>query len=156
MGVSDGIEVLMNTTYTEPMQLKHYLKIDDEWYRSICSECSTPLKGIYAKMCMSCVSDSMKGKVHVVHNQPHTRATKRLISLKKTKAWDECDYSAKHRKMREKYGHASICENANCTYENPKRYEWANLDHKYGESRDEWMMLCVSCHRLYDRGKIEL
>ena len=49
------------------------------------------------------------------------------------------------------YGKASKCENENCTYENPKRYEWALIKGKKPEkSRDNYMQLCPSCHRKYD------
>jgi CRISPR/Cas system-associated protein Cas10 (large subunit of type III CRISPR-Cas system) len=49
------------------------------------------------------------------------------------------------------YGRAERCENKKCTYENPKRYEWALIKgEKYEKKRDNYMQLCPSCHRKYD------
>jgi hypothetical protein len=31
-----------------------------------------------------------------------------------------------------------------------KKYHWANKDGRYRRREDEWMRVCVSCHRIYD------
>lgn len=49
------------------------------------------------------------------------------------------------------HGKANKCENENCESENPKRYEWALLKGKdYVKNRNNYIMLCPSCHRKYD------
>lgn len=32
-----------------------------------------------------------------------------------------------------------------------KRYTWANIDHKYRRNLDDYISLCYSCHRYYDK-----
>lgn len=62
-------------------------------------------------------------------------------------------YTAKHHWLYKWYGKASKCENTNCTYENPKLYEWANISGKYKRERDDYMQLCPSCHRKMDNAR---
>ena len=45
-------------------------------------------------------------------------------------------------------GKASLCEVCGST--DRKRYEWANKDHKYRRVLDDYISMCVPCHRLYD------
>jgi hypothetical protein len=33
-----------------------------------------------------------------------------------------------------------------------RRFEWANRSGKYTRERNDWMSLCVRCHRTYDSG----
>lgn len=30
-------------------------------------------------------------------------------------------------------------------------YHWANIDHKYRRLLDDYISMCVSCHRQYDK-----
>jgi hypothetical protein len=56
-----------------------------------------------------------------------------------------------HDWLKRKYGRASKCENDLCQSKNPKRFEWAllkGMDHDF--NRDNYIMLCPSCHRKYD------
>lgn len=49
------------------------------------------------------------------------------------------------------HGRASKCENPDCSYKNPKRYEWALIKGKRHEKkRENYFQLCASCHRKYD------
>lgn len=60
------------------------------------------------------------------------------------------EYENIHMWLRRKYGLANKCEGKNCKKES-KRIEWALINGKeYGRDRDNFMMLCVKCHRLYD------
>ncbi len=36
------------------------------------------------------------------------------------------------------------------------RYEWANISREYKRDLNDWVRLCVSCHRRYDAGSLEL
>jgi hypothetical protein len=45
-------------------------------------------------------------------------------------------------------GKPSKCEH--CEREDKKKYEWANIDHKYARKIEDYIRLCTSCHRLYD------
>ena len=63
---------------------------------------------------------------------------------------ENCSYSTKHKRLYSTFGKANKCENKNCTYKNPKRFEWANISGKYLRDRSDWQMLCTKCHHLYD------
>lgn len=63
-------------------------------------------------------------------------------------------YGSIHRWIRKYYGKANRCDNyPNCIWKNPHHYEWANLSGKYNKDRNDWKMLCVSCHVRMDRAK---
>lgn len=71
-------------------------------------------------------------------------------------AWkgDEACYASKHMWIYAHYGKADRCENPNCTFKNPRRYEWANLSGKHIRERKDYIRLCPSCHRKMDLRKI--
>lgn len=49
------------------------------------------------------------------------------------------------------YGSAKCCENKDCGYRNPKRFEWALIKgRKHEKKRSSYIQLCPSCHRKYD------
>jgi len=49
------------------------------------------------------------------------------------------------------FGRANKCENNACNFENPKRFEWAlRKKYNYEKNRNNYIMLCPSCHRKYD------
>lgn len=65
---------------------------------------------------------------------------------KKSKEYARC-----HAAIRRKHGSASKCENPDCTHQNPKRFEWAlRKGHQYSPNIQDYIQLCVSCHRKYD------
>lgn len=59
-------------------------------------------------------------------------------------------YGALHDWIRRNYGKPNKCENSECSYRNPKRYEWANISGKYKRDISDWKPLCSSCHRKFD------
>jgi len=59
-------------------------------------------------------------------------------------------YSKVHYWIKKEYGRPIKCEDSECSYKNPKRYEWANISGEYKYERSDWMQLCPSCHRKYD------
>jgi hypothetical protein len=75
---------------------------------------------------------------------------------------DKVGYNALHTWVSREYGKPYKCEMEGCIYPRkdlhgkimkaPKRYEWANITGKYLRDRDDWMMMCPSCHLKYDRG----
>jgi hypothetical protein len=81
-----------------------------------------------------------------------------LASKGNNYAWvgDKAAYSSKHDYQINKWGKATKCENENCTYKSPRRYEWANISGKYLRQRDDYIQLCPSCHRRWDRGFITI
>lgn len=64
---------------------------------------------------------------------------------------DKKSYARFHARIRRKYGKAHRCDNPCCSYPSPKRYEWALIyGREYSSNIDDYMQLCVSCHRQYD------
>lgn len=60
------------------------------------------------------------------------------------------DYEKIHYWLRKNYGKANKCENKDCLGKST-RFEWALLKkHKYDFKRDNFLMLCKSCHTKYD------
>lgn len=59
-------------------------------------------------------------------------------------------YTSIHIWLRNVYGKANKCENNSCKKISTK-YEWAKLKNKnHGYDRNNYVMLCVNCHRKYD------
>jgi len=64
---------------------------------------------------------------------------------------NEISYSGIHKWLFYNYGKAGKCESNCCKNKTPKRFEWALLKGlKYEKKRDNFIMLCASCHRKYD------
>lgn len=61
---------------------------------------------------------------------------------------DDVLYSGIHRWVMNKLGQNNKCEH--CGSIKKKKYEWANIDHKYRRVKEDWKRLCTSCHRKYD------
>ncbi len=74
---------------------------------------------------------------------------------------EKAGYEAIHSWLAWTFGKANKCENQDCKYPRlnmrgklmlaPKKYHWANKTGKYLRERDDWIMLCPSCHQFYDR-----
>jgi hypothetical protein len=63
---------------------------------------------------------------------------------------DKVSYSPLHQWIRRNFGNPITCENKECKGKY-KRYEWANINHKYKRVRKDWKMFCSSCHKIYDK-----
>lgn len=91
-----------------------------------------------------------------------SKARKGIIFGDKIWNWkgDDVSYAGLHMWVKRKFGKPNKCENSFCKYPRfdakgrimvkPKRYEWANKSRKYIRIREDWIMLCVSCHRRFD------
>ncbi len=60
----------------------------------------------------------------------------------------EINYQSTHRWVRALKGNPSKCEMCGTT--TAKKYEWANVDHKYRRHSEDWIEMCTSCHAKYD------
>lgn len=63
---------------------------------------------------------------------------------------DDASYVAIHMWVRRHKGVPSKCEHCAKKSNQPRVIQWANIDHKYKRDLDEWISLCVSCHKKYD------
>jgi hypothetical protein len=60
-------------------------------------------------------------------------------------------YQAVHKWLVKHYGNANRCESIVCSGKS-KVFHWAKLkDKRYEHKRENFIMLCSSCHRLYDQ-----
>jgi len=62
---------------------------------------------------------------------------------------DNAGYDAIHKWIYRQKGKPKICKHCGISYKE-KRLEWINIDHKYKRDIDDFISLCVSCHRKYD------
>ena len=89
------------------------------------------------------------------HNMPHSEETKRkmrgnyLGKLNGKWKGDKVGYEGIHSWIARQLGKPEKCEH--CGKDGDGRYEWCNKDHKYRRNTEDWMRLCPSCHRKYDR-----
>lgn len=61
---------------------------------------------------------------------------------------DNVGYVGLHNWVRKWKGTPSLCENCGTT--EAKKFEWANVDHKYNRILEDYIRMCTSCHRKYD------
>ena len=93
----------------------------------------------------------------------------RFLLGEKHKAWkgDSASRTSIHTWLYRNFGSAYKCENPECKYPRknargylmvkPKGYEWANVkNHIYTRKREDYKMLCCSCHGMMDKGKIKI
>lgn len=71
----------------------------------------------------------------------------------KNPAWkgDDVGYYALHRWIERNYGKPDYCEF--CMTTEKRKYEWANISHKYNRDFCDWLRLCIPCHRKFDISK---
>lgn len=83
------------------------------------------------------------------HYRKHSEDTKKKMS-ENSYAWkgDEAGYSSIHKWIRRWKGSAEHCDVCGIK---GKRYEWSNVDHKYRRVLDDYIPMCASCHRNYDK-----
>ena len=65
------------------------------------------------------------------------------------KRWSTLKYAQKHRRIERIKGKPLFCEYCKTTDTNLK-YDWANLDHKYRNNKDDYIRLCRPCHTKFD------
>jgi len=80
------------------------------------------------------ISQSLKGKKKVVTN-PMWKG-------------DSVKYPALHTWMINNFGQPKECEF--CRSNDRKMYHWANKTGRYKRDRNDWLRLCVPCHKKYD------
>jgi len=62
---------------------------------------------------------------------------------------DSAGYSALHIWISSVLGKPRRC--SFCGTTKAKKFEWANLSHKYKRRVDDWVRLCTKCHIKYDK-----
>ena len=64
---------------------------------------------------------------------------------------DDVGYSGIHMWLRANFGAANWCESITCSRKS-KNYNWCKVQGmEYERRRENFIQLCVSCHRYYDK-----
>lgn len=87
-----------------------------------------------------------EGRARVVGFTAEARAKAVATNWKGEKA----SLTAIHQWVSLKKGKPRLCEF--CRTTKARKFEWANIDHKYKRVLEDYIRLCTSCHRNYDYG----
>lgn len=66
---------------------------------------------------------------------------------------DDVGYKGLHIWINKKLGHSKICEHCGKSEFGKRQIHWANKSGKYKRDLDDWLRLCVKCHKKYDTAK---
>lgn len=129
-----------------------------------CKECKKIFlvykSGMKRKFCSKyCYYVFYKGKRRSISSEfkkgqklTHTSFVKNdtRITGKSNKLWkgSKASYSALHKWVNGRLGSPKKCKK--CGMKNKKKYEWANIDHKYRRVLSDYIRLCTKCHREFD------
>ncbi len=82
----------------------------------------------------------------------------RVLSGDKHYAWkgDNVGNKSLHNWIRRKLGTPMICQLCDKEVEKTIQIHWANISHTYKRDLNDWIRLCVPCHKNYDLGNIQL
>ncbi len=83
------------------------------------------------------ISESLKGKL-VGKNHPQWKGK-------------NATYTSIHCWVIQKKGTPAFCNHCGKKGGRSRLYNWANKDHKYRRVLDDYIRLCVSCHKKYDK-----
>lgn len=91
------------------------------------------------------ISDSQKGKP-----RPYT-------SGDKNGNWkgEKASYGSIHDWVSRHLGNPDTCEHCGKSGLTGCKIQWANIDHFYRRDFNDWIRLCVPCHRKYDKSRGE-
>jgi len=69
---------------------------------------------------------------------------------------DDATYGAIHEWVYRHLGQPNECKRCGKNDLRKSQYHWANIGHTYKRNKEDWIRLCVSCHKRYDLGQISL
>lgn len=109
-----------------------------------CIDCGAKLSMARYKRCRKCFYKS-NVNFHI--------ANKKIVSNQSGKNnanWkgDKVKYSGLHLWVESQLGKPLQC--SNCKTRSAKQFHWASLTHYYVRDLNDWVRLCISCHRYYD------
>lgn len=84
---------------------------------------------------------------------PEARKTLVGLSQEKSPVWkgDKVGYYTLHIWVRKYKGSPDTCEHCGRQSKSHRMIQWANVDHKYRRKLEDYMALCVPCHRKHDK-----
>jgi len=90
----------------------------------------------------------------------HSQNTRLKMSLsrqnEKHPLWkgDKVGYIWLHQWVRRKLGKANYCKHCGLDKKKPNKkrcFEWANISKKYKRDLNDWISLCMKCHKKFDK-----
>lgn len=110
----------------------------------------------FGKYCSSrCAAKVTRNGFKKYHPNFVSQEARKIQGLKikgeKNYLWkgEDAVYSTKHMWVRRWFGKPSECEHCGMN-EEKRMYHWANISREYRRDREDWIRLCVSCHKKYD------
>lgn len=106
------------------------------------------------------ISESNKGKHQHLFGRVFSDEHKNKIGEANTgvkhAGWkgDKVTYSALHKWVRYHKGSAAECSQCGVKKDTGKKIEWSNIDHNYSRNLEDYISLCVPCHKAYDRDEL--
>ncbi len=91
-----------------------------------------------------------KRKFQII-TQEHRENISKSLRGDKNYQWkgDDVGYGSVHDWISKWKGTPKKCES--CGTETAKKYEWANVNHKYRRVLEDYIRMCTKCHRKYDK-----
>ena len=92
---------------------------------------------------------------HIGYIQSKEQIEKRVSQFREEKSvkWkgDKVGYRALHLWIENKRGKPHYCEHCKKSNLSHRCYHWANKSKEYKRKVNDWIRLCVKCHKKYDK-----
>lgn len=86
---------------------------------------------------------------HLSNNHKDILRKQKIGDINPSWKGDKAKFAAMHDWVRRLKGRPSKCEVCGTT--KAKKFEWANVDHKYKRLLEDYIRMCTKCHMLFDR-----
>ena len=102
------------------------------------------------RMCANAAKVGSQATLTARRNMSVARAGR--FQFEKSNQWkgDGVGYTALHDWVYRKLGRPMACEHCKDRFSNQRTLHWANKSGTYRRVADDWMRLCVSCHKKFD------
>ena len=146
-------------TFSKPPNISHKMWSIRETCSKACGATHKNIHGTYnplSKKCQQCGKSFTKTRKNThsfFERQKYCSIScgkkgKRKGILNNKWLGDDVTYVGLHAWMRKTYGTPQFCEHCKCS--NRRMYHWANISGKYIRDRNDWLRLCVPCHKKFD------
>ena len=119
--------------------------------RNYCSpECFAPMRD--KEIVERGVNTRMTAERSSMYEAKRTESLRKNNTGKNHPAWlgAHASYRAIHYWVIRHKGKPTKCSKCGVVDSRPRHIQWANVDGKYVRSLDDFIALCVSCHKFYD------
>src|SRR5438132_9747188 len=97
------------------------------------------------------ISESRIGLKNWNYGKPISEGLRGALTGENNHIWkgDNVGYLALHAWVARNLGKPSLCEHCGANNLRPRQYHWANKSGEYKRSLEDWLRLCVKCHKQY-------